>query len=925
MLLDADVARSRGQIRTALEGFERLAGEDPASVGAWRGLAECRHALGLYEEEGDALSGWLAAHPGASEPRTCRAEWLAFRGRLAEAESLLRAILEEDADDFRARADLGRLLDETGRREEARAAYRVLADFAATHVVEDAPRLVALASAYRGLGGFEEAASALADAIEADRISVAARKALGDLLLEKYQAGDALREYRLALEIRADDPDLLAGLAQAYAFREQPFDCRRELARALAVNPSHVEALVLEARTRFENRDFAGAKEAIDGILAVNPRHREGLSLRATWHFLRNDSVAFETDCRAVLAVDPTYGRLYLTVAEVLGTLYRFADGLPFAERALELDPGLWTAHDVAGRFALNLGKHDEGIAHLRAAQKGDNFRYPWRLNMLQVATIYDEFVTRPTSHFLLYLPVGEARVLREYLEDLLEECYTRLTRRYRFVPEKPTIVEVFPAKDDFAVRNVGMPGIDYILGVCFGRVVTLNSPSANPPGTFSWAQTAWHEFAHVLTLQITKARIPRWLTEGISVYEEREANPIWVRRQEMELFNAYHNGKIFPLRELNWAFRTPRIGFAYFQGSLLVEYIEETRGFDAILEMLRLYGEDLETEEIILRVLEVSSDRFDREFREWVGRKVERIRVVPRYDDDKLREIREEADLHPDDAALQAKLAWAYSTNGGGVDAEAALGRALELDPANGLANLVRGNLMYERKKYDRAKEYLERALGAGLEDAFARLRLAAILEAQGNTDAAIGEYERAKSDFPEFVGPGNPYTALERLYRARGDEARAFEELRELAELDNTEIRARRELAKRYRADGDLSRALRYLVEILWVDPFDSTLHVELADLYGDLERRQDEAKELGIAVEIATEAPEKVRLLVRLAGVEQELGRIEQARDHLERALRLDPGNAEVAAKLEGLPSAAAPPVESEGSNAREGGGS
>ena len=73
----------------------------------------------------------------------------------------------------------------------------------------------------------------------------------------------------------------------------------------------------------------------------------------------------------------------------------------------------------------------------------------------------------------------------------------------------------MFPKHDDFAVRNVGLPGMIGALGACFGRVVTLDSPRARPPGDFNWGATLWHELAHVITLQMSKNRVPRWLTEG--------------------------------------------------------------------------------------------------------------------------------------------------------------------------------------------------------------------------------------------------------------------------------------------------------------------------------------------------------------------------------------------------------------------------
>ena len=49
--------------------------------------------------------------------------------------------------------------------------------------------------------------------------------------------------------------------------------------------------------------------------------------------------------------------------------------------------------------------------------------------------------------------------------------------------------VEVYPDHEDFAVRTMGMPGLG-ALGVTFGYVVAMDSPSGRPPGTFHWAST---------------------------------------------------------------------------------------------------------------------------------------------------------------------------------------------------------------------------------------------------------------------------------------------------------------------------------------------------------------------------------------------------------------------------------------------------
>ena len=102
----------------------------------------------------------------------------------------------------------------------------------------------------------------------------------------------------------------------------------------------------------------------------------------------------------------------------------------------------------------------------------------------------------------------------------------------------------MFPKHDDFAVRTLGLPGMIGALGACFGRVVTLDSPKARPPGQFSWAETLWHEMAHVITLQMSNNRLPRWLSEGISVYEERRARPDWGREIRLSFAQALAGGQ---------------------------------------------------------------------------------------------------------------------------------------------------------------------------------------------------------------------------------------------------------------------------------------------------------------------------------------------------------------------------------------------
>ena len=170
-----------------------------------------------------------------------------------------------------------------------------------------------------------------------------------------------------------------------------------------------------------------------------------------------------------------------------------------------------------------------------------------------------DKFVTIRDGDVVMRLDKDEAPVLREYAMPLAHQALTTLAQRYEFTPRGPILVEIFPKHDDFAVRTLGLPGMTYALGVCFGRVVTMDSPKARPPGEFQWEATLWHELAHVITLQLSKGRVPRWLTEGLSVYEERKVSKTWYRENERDVIDAIASDDVLTLKDINNAFRAMR------------------------------------------------------------------------------------------------------------------------------------------------------------------------------------------------------------------------------------------------------------------------------------------------------------------------------------------------------------------------------
>ena len=163
-----------------------------------------------------------------------------------------------------------------------------------------------------------------------------------------------------------------------------------------------------------------------------------------------------------------------------------------------------------------------------------------WTFNTLKLIDSYANFDESKTVEL-------QCAAASEGVEATVKLCsqssLRRRSRRFRRSTNsrrrKPIYFEMFPDHEDFAVRTMGVPGLG-ALGVCFGRGVVMDSPSARPKGSFNWGSTLWHEFAHVVTLQATDHRVPRWFTEGISVMEEHRAKPGWGDDLNLEIVRGH-------------------------------------------------------------------------------------------------------------------------------------------------------------------------------------------------------------------------------------------------------------------------------------------------------------------------------------------------------------------------------------------------
>ncbi|MHC4599092.1 MAG: tetratricopeptide repeat protein, partial [Planctomycetota bacterium] len=541
--------------------------------------------------------------------------------------------------------------------------------------------------------------------------------------------------------------------------------------------------------------------------------------------------------------------------------------------------------------------------------------------NLLKLFDAYEQhFVTKKTPHFHLLFHKGEAEVMGKYCSRLLEESWEKLTKKYKFSPDTPVFSEMFSLHADFAVRTMGFPGLG-ALGACFGPLITLDSPKARNMGAFNWASTTWHEFAHVVSVQQSKGRVPRWFTEGLAVYEERCGRPYWFRQAHRLLLGRLKAGGLTPIKELNAQFTGGNVLLAYFHSSWVVEFIVDTYGFQAIIDMLEAYGRDLKEEHVFAEVLKETPDGLDTKFKAWLAERFAHVQVTAIYTEKERKKLRLEVEKSPSDPAVRVKYARACLQNGKLADAEINAGRVRKHDPANGDASNLLGEIFFLKERYDASKKYFHEALARGVSDYNTWLRLAALAEKAGEVEKATKFFETARDAFPVYGGPDSPYRSLRVLYGRQGREGDALKALESLVALLESEIPLRLELAGIYRLKGRAEGEKRILREVHEIWPFRIkpdvfpegyfNTHLRLGELLAAGKAWEEALFEAEVALLEAmfgvqeTPKKEEVEIRVFLAECLAAVGRVEDAKTQLEEVVEfMDPANEKAKKLLEKL---------------------
>lgn len=474
------------------------------------------------------------------------------------------------------------------------------------------------AEGYWGLGEYSTANQEFRAAVAQADGNAQYRVRWGRMLHERFNDQDAQTLFKEALARDPKNASAYLGLAlvSADGFDQGAVEYAR---KALQIDPNLASAHELLGRLALEDSAPDQAAAEADAALKIDAEALDAMAVHASIELLADRSP--DAWLARISAVNPSYGQGYALVAHHLILSGRYEDGVAYYRKAIAADPQLWSARAQLGVNLMRLGQDAEARQQL---EKGyaSGYRDEATVNSLRLLDSYKNFVVLKDGTTVLKLQRKEADLLYPYFHEELLRAIGAYEQKYRMKLDGPVQVEVYPDHEDFAVRTLGMPGLG-ALGVTFGNVVAMDSPSARKPGDFHWASTLRHEMSHVFILAATNHRVARWFTEGLAVHEETQASPEWGDPMTPDIVVALRERKLLPVARLDRGFVRPeypsQVIVSYFEAGRICDYVGGRWGEAKLLDMVHSYAHVVSTREVIQKNLGMSAEDFDQQFQAWL------------------------------------------------------------------------------------------------------------------------------------------------------------------------------------------------------------------------------------------------------------------------------------------------------------------
>jgi len=205
----------------------------------------------------------------------------------------------------------------------------------------------------------------------------------------------------------------------------------------------------------------------------------------------------------------------------------------------------------------------------------------------------YDFFFTHEDRGAVEALAEGSSAITESVLSDLGVTLTGKISV---YIPDRGGFHNAQP------VQTI-LP--DSVIGTAYHQLsrIVLKSPRAFTRTPINLRKTITHELTHILLGQAftRHEHVPRWLNEGLAMYESRE----WSFDRVVTMTQAVLTDSLLPLTDLTHTFPQDKknLELAYCQSFYLVSFLVSEYGTARFHDFIRSYSKEQVLEDVLLTI----------------------------------------------------------------------------------------------------------------------------------------------------------------------------------------------------------------------------------------------------------------------------------------------------------------------------------
>jgi tetratricopeptide (TPR) repeat protein len=317
--------------------------------------------LAAYQQAHPYLVKAAEQDPSNSDVRLRLARLYALGGDLEKARANAEAVMGQDPENLDAlltwvsAAGTPEAQDEAlARMEEAKPRF-----------AERAKYQIALGTLQFKRRAFAESEAAYRKAVELEAESADAHMALADFLMIKRESEEAGEHYRKAVDLSP-----VASVARVkwsgYLLQNGKADeAKKVLEEITAQDPDYAPALLGLAEFAFAERKYDATLDLVGQILKREPAHMQALLLRGRARVAKGDAARAVEEYDKLIQLYPGHAQLHYQLAAALGRSGNATRAIDELKKALQIQPDFLDAGFLMAEMQVRTGKPDDAIDYL--------------------------------------------------------------------------------------------------------------------------------------------------------------------------------------------------------------------------------------------------------------------------------------------------------------------------------------------------------------------------------------------------------------------------------------------------------------------------------------------------------------------------------------------------------------------------------